>query len=219
MKHITKFLILIICTQFYFLDVIGCGQTSKKIKFFSYDGQNYTCEVNEKIGRYANLHEIGNDYNKLDGYTFMGWAFLPYASEEIKSLDELETSSEIIKITDELPHPNLDELAFYPILIRNDLVEDFYQNSSLAKIKIEVVYCYPYKNGSKYEHVNIEGRINQTFKEIIGDFDSYYDEESGKTYQFDEVKFDSRDTNLNLNDYPPTIGNYRILIYYVKHYE
>lgn len=219
MKFLTKFLILIICTQFYFLDVIGCGQTSKKIKFFSYDGQNYTQEVNEKFGRYANLGGVGADYNKLDGYTFMGWAFLPYSSENLKTLEELEASEDIKKITDELPHPNLDELAFYPILIRNDLVEDFYQNSNLAKINIEVIYCYPYKNGSKYERVNFEGRINQTFKEIIGDFDSYYDEESGKTYQFDKVNFDFRDNNLDLNDYPPTIGNYRIQIDYVKHYE
>ena len=219
MKYITKFLLLIICTQFYFLDVIGCGQTSKKIKFFSYDGENYICEVNEKLGRYANLGGVGADYNKLDGYTFMGWAFLPHSSENLKTLEELEASEDIQKITDELPHPNLDELAFYPILIRNDLVEDFYQNSNLSKIVIEVIYSYPYKNGTKSENVKVEGRINQTFEEIIGDFDSYYDEESGKTYQFDEVKFDSRDTNLNLNDYPPTIGNYRILIYYVKHYE
>ena len=219
MKFITKFLILFICTQFYFLDVIGCGSTSKKIKYFSYDGQTYTCEVNEKIGRYANLHGIGNDYNKLDGYTFMGWAFLPYASEEIKSLDELEASSEIIKITNQLPHPNLDELAFYPILIRNDLVEDFYQNSNLSKIVIEVIYSYPYKNGTKYENVKVEGRINQTFEEIIGEYDQYTDVESGKTYEFDEAYFENVDKNFNLNDYPQYVGNYRLIINYTKHYE
>ena len=205
MKFLTKFLILIICTQFYFLDVIGCGSTSKKIKFFSYDGQNYICEVNEKFGRYANLGGVGADYNKLDGYTFMGWAFLPHSSENLKTLDELEASSEIIKITNQLPHPNLHELAFYPILIRNDLVEDFYQNSNLSKIVIEVIYSYPYKNGTKYENVKVEGRINQTFEEIIGEYDQYTDLESGKNY--------------NLNDYPPYVGNYRLIINYTKHYE
>ena len=219
MKYITKFLLLIICTQIYFLDVIGCGSTSKKIKFFSYDGQNYTCEVNEKLGRYANLGGVGADYNKLDGYTFMGWAFLPHSSENLKTLDELETSNEIIKITDELPHPNLDELAFYPILIRNDLVEDFYQNSNLSKIVIEVIYSYPYKNGTKHEVATFEGRINQTFREIIGEYDYYYDVESGNTYEFDNVIFETIDNNLNLNDCPLYVGYYRINLCYTKHYE
>lgn len=219
MKYITKFLLLIICMQIYFLDVIGCGSTSKKIKFFSYDGQNYTCEVNEKLGRYANLPGIGDDYNTMDGYTFMGWAFLPYASEEIKSLDELEASTEIIKITNELPHPNLDELAFYPILIRNDLVEDFYQNSNLSKIVIEVIYSYPYKNGTKHEVATFEGRINQTFREIIGEYDYYYDVESRNTYEFDNVIFETIDNNLNLNDCPLYVGYYRINLCYTKHYE
>ena len=219
MKFITKFLILIVCTQFYFLDVIGCGSTSKKIKFFSYDGQNYTCEVNEKFGRYANLGGVGADYNKLDGYTFIGWAYLPYSNENLKTLEELEASEGIQKITDELPHPNLDELAFYPILIRNDLVEDFYQNSNLAKIVIEVIYSYPYKNGTKHEVVTFEGRINQTFREIIGEYDYYYDVESGNKYEFDKLIFDKRDNNLNLNDCPLYVGHYRINLCYTKHYE
>ena len=214
MKYITKFLLLIICTQIYFLDVIGCGSTSKKIKFFSYDGQNYTCEVNEKLGRYANLESIGNDYNSKEGYTFVGWAVLPYSKEDITTLDGLEASEDILYISKYLPYPNLDELEFYPILIRNDIVEDFYQNSNLSKIVIEVIYSYPYKNGTKHEVATFEGRINQTFIEMIGNIDTYYDEELDKTFEFKGIDFDYRYDQLDIEQYPPGIGTYRITIHY-----
>ena len=88
------------------------------------------------------------------------------------------------------------------------------QNSNLSKIVIEVIYSYPYKNGTKHEVATFEGRINQTFIEMIGNIDTYYDEELDKTFEFKGIDFDYRYDQLDIEQYPPGIGTYRITIHY-----
>ncbi len=204
MKIIYKCLILILCTQFYFLDVIGCGNTSKKIRFYSYDGENYHLELDKKLGRYFNLREEGEKYNTLDGHTLVGWGYLPYNhKDEINNINDLESSEDLL-IFKELPYPNLDDLAFYPILIKTEELEEFYNTSKLAKVTIELIQEFNNSFGTYTETIMIESSLN---KSVLTELTSYL-EVSGYTLKCLTESYNKYQEFIQKNNNDIDINNY-----------
>lgn len=167
MKFIFKILSVLLITQIYFLDVIGCGSTSKRFQVASYDGQTYEIVINQKSGRYTDISSMVKNYKSLDGHTFIGWGVVPLSyKEKINTLSDLE-NCEVVDVLIEAPHMNLDEAIYYPILVKDDLVDEFYQNSPLTIIQIHFIRIV---NGVSEDRVYLEARLNQSIEEVINEY-------------------------------------------------
>lgn len=170
MRLICKVLITILAMQFYFLDVIGCGSTSKHFQIASYDGEKYEIVYSKKTGRYTDIHEIAKVYEVLDGYEFVGWVEVSLnIKDEINNLSDLENLEQANFIGD-TPRMNLSEVTYYPVFVKSEDLDEFYATSPLAIIHITFQRVINGMINSSEHRFEIEARMNQTVEEVLGQY-------------------------------------------------
>lgn len=177
MLTIRKMLMIFLIFVPSFLDMISCNPIKRTIQVYSYNGENFILEQSDTSGRYSEFIFPNVDTN-LEGYTFLGWIQIEYSYDEIyefKTLEELENYSSRLRynIDEKLPvesetfHPT--SAYYYPLMVKNELLQKFFEESPLAEFRIQIVTI----KGNQSNDRNIDyitTRLNTTYQEVLKDY-------------------------------------------------
>ncbi len=208
MKKI-KILIALFLAMGVSLLLTSCAE-NYVVEIYAYDGEEYHLLESKKVLAYHEYHFSEYESMSLDGYKLLG--FIATTKKNIKNMGELETTkknneSNYFCYSRELGFATWDSLttrSYYPIFVKEDEVNKFYENSTLAEV---IVYVIPVIDGSFQKMVAYQLNFRSTFLDLFQKLDQGIDyeflgfskervnlseEEGEKTFNKSQVKLDSR---------------------------
>ncbi len=213
MKALVKGIITILLMSVCYLDVMSCRPVYATIRVYSYDGESFLLEKEEKVQRYHLFSYSEYDDISLDGYTFLGWYASPYS---IEAIDEM---TEKYSIYETIADRATSSMGYYPLFVKNEELDTFLQTSPLAKVNICVVDIL---DGNRFKDKTYLSNLLETYESSLEN-PSMYENYEFVGYSLERLDYEDYyidgipdDLKINVKSQLPKCSNITIYAYYLS---